>query len=161
MRKRLPWIVRGALTILPCAAVGVRSVAALLLAGAIVASCSERQEAFYQDAAGARRAGAVERGWIPDWLPQGARAIHEVHDLDTNQSLLAFSFDPADGPVLTQSCTQIQREALEAVPFSASWWPDDVPPSSLVTHRHVYYRCQNGAFVAVSVEDGQLYYWHR
>jgi hypothetical protein len=132
----------------------------LLLAGLLVTSCGERAEVFYADGSAARRAGAVERGWIPGWLPKSARDIHEVHDIDTNQGLLTCSFDPADGPVLTQSCVQIGREALGSVPFTVSWWPNDVPPSSLATHRHVYYRCQNEAFLAVSVKDGQLYYWH-
>jgi hypothetical protein len=131
-----------------------------LLAGTLFASCRARPEVFYADAAAARRAGAMERGWIPEWLPASARAIHEVHDVDTNQSLLAFSFEPADRPVVSQWCVQIQRAALQPVPFTSSWWPNDVPPSPLVTHRHVYYRCQNGAFAALSVNDGQLYYWH-
>ena len=137
----------------------MRMVGTLLLTGATVASCGERPEMFYADAIAARQSGAVERGWIPDWLPRSARAINEVHDIATNQSLLAFSFDPADGPLLTQSCTQIQRGALGPVPFSAAWWPTDVPPSSSVTHRHIYYRCQNDGYAAVSVNDGRLYYW--
>jgi hypothetical protein len=137
----------------------MRVVGTLLLTSAAVASCGERPEVFYADAMAARRAGAVERGWVPDWLPKSARAIHEVHDIDTNQSLLAFSFDPGDGPVLTESCSPIQSDAPEPVPFTASWWPSDVPPSSSVTHRHAYFRCQNDGYAAVSVKDGQLFYW--
>jgi hypothetical protein len=127
--------------------------------GAIVGSCNERPEVFYGDAAAARQDGAVARGWIPDWLPKGAHDIHELHDIDTNRSLLAFSFDPTSGPVLTPTCVEIQREELKPVPFTASWWPNDVPPSPFVTHRHAYYKCQDGAYLAVSDKDGQLYHW--
>ena len=98
-----------------------RSVAVVGMA-VIVASCGERPEAFYADAAAARAARAIDRGWIPDWLPATARAIHEVHNIDTNQSLLAFSFDPADIPNVAQSCAQVSREALKPAPFDRSWW---------------------------------------
>jgi hypothetical protein len=125
----------------------------------IVGSCSERPEAFYADAAAARAARAMDRGWIPDWVPTTARAIHEVHDIDTNQSLLAFSFDPADIPNVAQSCAQVSRQELKPAPFDRSWWPSDVPPSAVVTHRHVYYRCADGAYAAISAKDGQFYYW--
>lgn len=124
-----------------------------------IVSCGERTEVFFTNADAARRAGAVDRGWIPDWLPNSARGIHEAHDIDTNQGLVAFSFDPEDSRIPPPSCTQVQRESLEPVPFSMPWWPNDLPPSSLVTHRHVYYRCKNDSYVALSTSDGQLYYW--
>jgi len=130
---------------------------AVLLMGVVVASCGERAEVFYADAGAARRDGAVERGWIPEWLPKSAREIHELHDIDTNQILLAFSFDPVDRPGLAPSCSQVRPDALRPVAFRASWWPSDVPPSSFVTPRHAYYQCKSGGYVAVS--DGQLYYW--
>jgi hypothetical protein len=133
----------------------ILAVCSLLMMAAVVASCDERPEAFYSDAAAARAAGT----WIPNWLPKSARDIHELHDIDTNQSLLAFSFDPAEGPVLTPSCTQIQNEAMRPPRFKPAWWPMDVPSSSLTTDRHTYYRCHNGAYVAVSIKDGQLYHW--
>jgi hypothetical protein len=131
--------------------------ALMVLAG--IVSCGERPDVIYASADDARRAGAVDRGWIPDWLPDSARAIREAHDIDSNQGLVAFTFDPRDGRIPPDSCTQVQRETLRPAPFSASWWPRDVPPSSLVTHRHVYYRCGGGSYVALSRSDGQLYYW--
>jgi hypothetical protein len=38
------------------------------------------------------RDGAIERGWIPPWIPESAREIREVHNIDTNASQLAFAF---------------------------------------------------------------------
>ena len=131
----------------------------VIVLGAMLASCRERPEVLYPDAAAARQAGAVRRGWIPDWLPKSSRNIHEIHDLDTNQEMLAFSFSPADTPDLARLCKQVQRDGLKPVPFSVRWWPNDVPPSPLVTHRHVYHECPGGAYVAVSVQDGELFYW--
>jgi hypothetical protein len=132
---------------------------ALLFVAAIVASCDDRQEAFYPTAVEARRADAVGRGWIPGWLPKSARAIHEAHNIDTNQSMLAFSFDAGDVPNLSTSCRQIQPGALRPVPFKLVWWPKDVPPSDPVTHRRTYYRCDDGEYVAVAADDGQLFHW--
>jgi hypothetical protein len=133
--------------------------AALLATTGMLLSCGERPELSYPDAAAARRAGAVERGWIPEWLPNSAHTIHEAHSVDTNQTMLAFSFRSEDAPDLNQRCRQIQSAALKAVPFSVDWWPDDVPPSMLVTDRHVYYECDGGSYAAVSVKNGELYYW--
>jgi hypothetical protein len=112
---------------------------------------------FYTDDAAARRAGAVERGWIPDWLPKGAHDIHEAHDIDTSRSVLTFVFDSAAGPALDRSCTQVQPAAVRAVPFKTSWWPNDVPPSSFTTPRHAYYQCIDGAYLAMG--NGHLYRW--
>ena len=122
-------------------------------------SCSERREVFFANGDAARRSGTVERGWFPDWLPNDARDIREVHDVDTNQVLAAFRIDTDASRILPPACAQTPRETLEPVPFSVAWWPNDVPPSSLVTHRHVYYRCKDDAYVAVSTSDGQFYYW--
>jgi hypothetical protein len=133
--------------------------AALVATAVMLASCNERPEVFYADAAAARGAGSVDRGWIPDWLPTSARNIYEMHDLDTNESMLAFSFNPADPPDVGQSCTQIQPEALRPVRFRRSWWPNDVSPPPAATHRHVYYRCSDGAYVAMSAKEGRLYHW--
>ena len=131
----------------------------LIAIGAVVAACSERREVFYADESAARQDGAIERGWIPEWLPKTARQIHEIHDLDTNRSMLAFSFSPAEAPELARQCDQVGRDRLEPAPFATAWWPEDVPPSPVVTHRHIYYKCSGGAYVAVSPRDGEMYYW--
>src|SRR5262245_13685312 len=59
-------------------------------------ACAEQQEASYADVAAAERAGAIQRGWVPDWLPRSAHDLREVHNLDTNQSMLTFRYDPSD-----------------------------------------------------------------
>lgn len=37
--------------------------------------------------------GAIDRGWIPDWLPENAIGIHEHHDLDTSIRAISFTVD--------------------------------------------------------------------
>lgn len=132
---------------------------ALAVAMLLAISCGERQEVLYPDRAAAQQAGAIDRGWVPVWVPKSARAIHEIHDLDTNRSMMSFSFDAGEPLNLGSACTQVQRDALRPVPFAKTWWPNDVPPTQSVSHRHVYYACQDGAYVAVSPRDGEAHYW--
>lgn len=66
----------------------------LLVAMALSGGCSEVDEGRYASWADADRAGVVERGWIPPFVPQSARDIHDVHDLDTNRQRLSFTIDP-------------------------------------------------------------------
>jgi hypothetical protein len=48
-------------------------------------------EREYEDVAAARAAGAVgEAAWVPNILPDDAWAIHEVHDIDTNDTWGCF-----------------------------------------------------------------------
>ena len=61
--------------------------AALLLA---LVGCSEQIDETYATYADAQRGGAIERGWIPDFVPASARDITDSHNLDTNRQTLQF-----------------------------------------------------------------------
>jgi hypothetical protein len=63
------------------------------LAGLAALACSctdDVLDARYATKAEAVAAGATERGWIPSWVPPQASDLYEVHDVDTNESSLAF-----------------------------------------------------------------------
>ena len=125
--------------------------------------CGERQEASYADLITAERAGAVRAGWIPDWLPKSAANLREVHNLDTNQSMLSFRYDSSDRLTVPTTCSHLRAlSEIGSVPFHVSWWPNDVPPSSFVTPRHAFFSCEAGrAFLAVSLVTGEAHYWRR
>lgn len=59
---------------------------------ATLAGCDplEAVETSYPDMADAASGGSVSRGWIPGWLAADASDIREIHNLDTNESALAF-----------------------------------------------------------------------
>lgn len=98
------------LIILPCLG---------LLAGCL----SDTLDATYGNLAEARADGAIERGWIPDWVPESATALHEVHTLDTNVSALAFDL-PGDTRVpLPDGCLPATHAQTLPVRFERSWWP--------------------------------------
>ena len=50
----------------------------------------------YASLAGARQAGVIERGWVPELLPAGSTDITEIHDLDKNTGTGTFRFPSAD-----------------------------------------------------------------
>jgi hypothetical protein len=61
-----------------------------------VAGCSEQIDATYSTYADAQRAGAIERGWVPAFVPPSARDIIASHNLDTNRQTLRFAIPPSD-----------------------------------------------------------------
>ena len=72
-----------------------------IIASALCAGCvgpfSDLIEREYEDVAAARAAGAVGEGaWVPDILPTDATAIHEVHDIDTNDTWGCFKTGDPD-----------------------------------------------------------------
>ncbi len=69
------------------------TIAVLLL---FMAGCSEQMDETYSTYADAQRAGAVERGWIPAFVPSSARDIADSHDLDTNRQTLQFTISPSE-----------------------------------------------------------------
>ncbi len=56
-----------------------------------LAACSDAVQTQYRDLDEARAAGALQRGWLPAWLPARAGAIIEAHDLDTNRRAARFA----------------------------------------------------------------------
>ena len=59
-------------------------------------ACSDVKEESYASWADAERAGAIERGWVPAFVPPNARGIRDIHDLDTNAQTLEFTIRPSD-----------------------------------------------------------------
>jgi hypothetical protein len=46
----------------------------------VAAGCGDRHESFYPSLAYAIDAGEIDRGWIPNFLPESSRAIHIIYD---------------------------------------------------------------------------------
>lgn len=137
-------------------------VAVLLL----IAACErlETAENVYQDAKEAISAGAMERGWIPAFLPPSAKEIIEKHNLDTNEVWLRFLMDPSELGSIENSC---QRTDGTKVTFprrgASDWWPEALAEKGLDSQRqadgYAHYSCENGS---IAVERGgyKVFYWH-
>ena len=74
-----------------------RCLGALLVASTVLlTACDETMRMNYATAAAARADGAVQRGWLPEELPDSATNISEAHDLDINTGGGSFQFSAAD-----------------------------------------------------------------
>jgi hypothetical protein len=108
--------------------------ATLLLGVAVLlAGCGEQIETSYGSMAEARRANAVTRGWIPPFLPASSSAIHEVHDLDTNEVWGTFRFPWSDAGFTSTLPGWSLRERVPQLviraPRNVSWWPEPLTGS--------------------------------
>jgi hypothetical protein len=126
----------------------------------VLSACGEYAEISYSDLNAADADGAIERGWIPEWVPSTSVHLQEAHDLDTNQSALSLQFSEKEQWTVPPSCKPIARDEVPGPPFRPGRWPSDVPASSMATHRHVYFSCEESkAFMALSTTQGELFYW--
>jgi hypothetical protein len=70
--------------------------------------------------------GAVSRGWIPENFPAEAVAIHEAHDLDSNDSWVRFELAPARALEFAATLRDPYRADPERVDFhqpcEKDWW---------------------------------------
>jgi len=93
----------------------------------LTACHGDRRESFYPSLADAKRDGAIDRGWIPDFLPENSRNIHELHDMSPSQTWCAFEFLPAESQSLRKSLRIIDapppvvRRVREP---GKPWWPN-------------------------------------
>ena len=81
----------------------------------LLAGCDEQIYETYPTYAEAQRAGAVERGWIPTFVPSSASNIEDSHDLDTNRQTLQFKLPPSainDMVAGLRATSAYDREAL-------------------------------------------------
>ena len=133
-----------------------------------LAACDESTYARYATYAEAEQAGAVQRGWIPPYVPANAVDIAEAHDLDLNTQRLRFRMPVADVPRLTAG--------MERLPLSQGWPPTvrspELPgnwPSELSNYRitpraslHLYRApaINSGArCLAIEMDRGMVYAW--
>jgi hypothetical protein len=70
-----------------------------------LSGCGEGKNATYSTWAEAKRAGAIERGWIPPFVPTSARDLNDMHNLDTNEQRLEFTVPPEDVEAMIESIT--------------------------------------------------------
>ncbi|MDH3975804.1 MAG: hypothetical protein OEV42_16140 [Deltaproteobacteria bacterium] len=129
----------------------------ILLLGLI--ACSDVVDEVYKDLSEAKEAGAIQRGWIPAWLPATSYKIKETHDLDTNKSILMWKFDKEEKWKVPTSCHQIRPLEVRGPAINRSWWPPDLPESQVQTYAYVYYECEEGAFMAHKPDSYKMFFW--
>jgi len=93
----------------------------------VLAGChGDRFESFYPSLADAVKDRAIERLWIPVFLPGSSRNIHVMGDLSPSREWCVFEFLPPDSEQLRKSLKPIDvlPPSLRHVPRPGkSWWP--------------------------------------
>lgn len=94
--------------------------------------------------------------WVPDIFPHDISAIHEQHDLDTNQVWLKFTI--GHKPVDLTNFTLVQgNEVKLSSPRFANWWPNSLSSG------YSFYQgtCTGGnvSALAISTSSKVAYWW--
>ncbi|GAA5010725.1 hypothetical protein FNZ56_01280 [Pseudoluteimonas lycopersici] len=139
-----------------------RRIALVASAAAVACSCSTSDvlDASYATRADAVAAGAIERGWIPAWVPVEATQLREVHDSDTNESALSFSLPSNLAWEPSASCRPADGGEFPEPAFRRTWLPDNY-------QRYAFYSCPSGttgsvpmiAAIAVTQDKKRVLYW--
>ena len=134
------------------------------IVGALVAisllGCGlEQPEANYGSFESAKSSGAIEAGWIPEWLPESSKNIMEAHDVDTNEQHLSFKFAPNELWVPPPSCGPIQPFSAPMPRLQKPWWPSDTlrGKNELGTGLS-FFKCHN-LYLAIHIEQGYGFIW--
>ena len=141
----------------------------LALVGVQRCADGERPVAEYATRAEADAAGAFTRGWLPAFLPASARALREVHDLDTNERWLRFDADSAELAALVTRLAPLTladaRRTLARRPAAAGAdWPPEFAARPLATPRATtflgLYRDDAAAYcLAIEWRTGRAWGW--
>ena len=133
----------------------------VLLAAVAASSCTnDVLDASYATHAEAVAAGAVERGWIPTWVPSVATDLREVHRVDTSESVLSFNLPSGHDWAPSAPCHPADAGEFSEPAFRRSWLPD-------ITSSYTFYSCPSGvnssvpviAAVAVRIDGQHVLHW--
>jgi hypothetical protein len=88
-------------------------------------ACTDEQDASYPDVPAARSAGAFDRGWIPEIVPDGATNIREAHNLDTSATWACFDAG-TELPAVREKIAHLGGHRVSATVGAGprAWWPD-------------------------------------
>jgi len=98
----------------------------LTLACILVGGCGANRDLFYSALADAAKAGKIDRGWIPDYLPKTSRAIHLAEQDSPSKEWCGFEFLPTDAQNLQETLKSVDAlpRSVRHVPNPrVSWWP--------------------------------------
>jgi len=93
----------------------------------VLAGChDDRFESSYPSLADAVKDRAVERRWVPSFLPESSRNIHVTGDLSPSRVWCAFEFVPTDSGQLRKSLKPVDTlppSLTNVLRPGKSWWP--------------------------------------
>ncbi len=119
----------------------------------LLAGCGEQIDKNYATYVDAQRAGAVEKGWIPAFIPSSASDIVDSHDLDTNRQTLQFKLPPSAIGGMVAGLRKISTNDQNALADLLDKYATGRDSEGYVVCSEV----QNGALI-VDAERGKAFY---
>lgn len=101
----------------------MRRLTALAIA-LFLSGCGDLADERYGTWHEAERAGAVERGWVPPFVPTTARNLRSVHNLDLNSQRLTFRLLPGAVQPMIDDVVPLSRvngDMLQKAITQAGW----------------------------------------
>ena len=89
-----------------------------LLALALAGCARDRYQSSYDDMIQAKKRDAVDRGWIPEFLPESTTKLREIHDPRTRQHVVMGTLTEGQPP---DACDEV--EVVGTPPLDADWLP--------------------------------------
>lgn len=136
-------------------------VLAVLFTIGLVPSCREIVESEYATLSEAKADNAVERGFVPPWLPDGTVQVKTKHDIDTGWFALAFVVpDPGqlESAALGHGFRPVDRPAPEPPRSLLSWTP--APHIARArAFRGSHFHNNEEVVLIVDPETGATWYW--
>ncbi len=107
---------------------------------------------------------SVPKGWMPAFIPEGATALHAVHNASTRQTWGAFETPHAGWLPALASKSPPGDMMLAGAPVALDWWPEvmrgSVSSSDLVAKGYRFAFLDNERSpVIVAVHGTQVYWW--
>ena len=115
----------------------------------------------------ARQRGAVDRGWVPAFLPERAYELRAAYDTDTQRRWGILNFRTEDAGAL-RGALQPDEVPLDGVtidiPPRIEWWPialrNELNHETIAATGLRAYRNTTGEYLfAVNWNQGRAYYW--
>lgn len=107
--------------------VSLRVVGLLVFLTCVLTGCHDtRSEYSYPTLTSAEKDGAIDRGWLPDFLPRSSYTIRVVGDLSPARVWCAFEFRPSDLDRLLRIAKKVDvlDPSVSHVPDpDEQWWP--------------------------------------
>jgi hypothetical protein len=121
----------------------------------------------YATLAEARASGAVDKGWVPADLPEGAYELRAAYAVDGWERWGLFNFGPADAEALRRILhpedMPLAGTRME-IPGRIEWWPvilrGTLDAERIAATGLRAYRARSGSRVlGVNWNQGRAYYW--
>ena len=142
---------------MPITAQNMLRLSLLLIIDGMMCACQEKFESYYPSAAAAAKAGAFDRGWLPDVLKPDVKDIREWHDIASNEFRGKFVLNERVVNRVQSSC----RPGFDVPRKTRSmpeWFPLTISQGEATTHGMRVFRCDD-FFVAVDTTTADGYFW--